>query len=100
MDIGIILPILSAGIAVMAFYYARKKETKEDTTQATEMMVELRGLREDVGEIKAEFKELRGEMRADHDDIVTMKRDVKAMWQRIDELKILVGGRRSTDVQN
>lgn len=91
MDINVILPIISFGIAGFAFYYARKKETQEDTSQSTEMMVELRKMREDVAEIKTDFKEMRNEMRADHDDIVTMKRDLSAMWERIDEIKLALG---------
>ena len=91
MELSILLPIISAGIAGMAFYYARKKDTKEDASQSTEIMVEVRKMREDVAEIKADFKEMRNEMRADHDDIVTMKRDLSAMWERIDEIKLALG---------
>lgn len=91
MELSILLPVISAGIAGMAFYYARKKETKEDTAQSAEMIVELRAMREDVSELKSDFKALRAEMRQDHDDIVGLKRDFKTMWQRIDELKELIG---------
>lgn len=91
MDITTILPIISVGIAIMAFYFSRKKETVEDTAQSTEVMIELRKMREDVAEIKGDFKALRAEMKADHDDIVGMKRDFATMWKRIDELKELIG---------
>ena len=93
MDIAVALPIISAVIAIMAFYFARKKETKDDTVQSTQVIVELRGMREDVSELKSDFKALRAEMKQDHDDIIAMKRDFKTMWQRIDELKELIGKR-------
>ncbi len=91
MDISAVLPIISVGIAIMAFYFARKKETKEDTIQSTELMVELRAMRGDMSELKSDFKAMRSEMKADHDDIVGMKRDFATMWKRIDELKELIG---------
>lgn len=93
MDINSVLPIISAGLAILAFYYARKKETKDDTAQNTEVIVEVRAMREDVAEIKDDFKAMRQEMKQDHDDIVAMKRDFKTMWTRIDELKDLIGKR-------
>ena len=90
MDISTVLPILSIGVAIMAFYFARKKETQEDTQQSTEVIVELRGMRGDMSELKSDFKAMRNEMQRDHDDIVGMKRDFATMWKRIDELKEMI----------
>lgn len=87
MDINAVLPIISVGVAILAFYFARKNETKDDTVQTTEMMVELRGMRGDISEIKDDFKAIRSEIKADHENIVIMKRDVETMWKRVDELR-------------
>lgn len=104
-DLVTLLPILSLLIAGASFYFARKKDTKDDTAhqtaKQTEVAVELRGMRTDISEmksdmrdeiaeLKSEIKSLRMEYKQDHDEIVGMKRDFNTMWKRIDELKTLV----------
>ncbi len=87
MELTALIPVISILIAIASFWYARKKETKDDSVQQTQVIIEIRAMREDISEIKGDFKSLRAEMKQDHDDIVAMKRDFKTMWTRIDELK-------------
>lgn len=93
MELTALIPVLSIAIAVASFWYARKKETRDDSVQQTQVIVEVRAMREDVSELKGDFKALRDEMKHDHDDIVAMKRDFKTMWTRIDELKDMISKR-------
>lgn len=90
MELSILVPVISLLIAGASFYYARKKDTAADSSQITQLIVEMRGMREDITEMKADFKSLRAEMKADHDKLVAMERDFKTMWARIDELKELI----------
>lgn len=85
-----LIPVISLLIAAASFWYARKKESTTDASVITQMVVELRGMREDLTELKSDFKSLRAEMRVDHDKLVKMESDFKTMWTRIDELKELV----------
>lgn len=79
--------LVSVLIAGMAFYYARKKDTHDSSAQSMEVIVELRTVRRDIGELKGDVQAMRTEWREDHDKIVSMERDIKAMWRHIDRMK-------------
>ena len=87
MDWHTIQSILSLVIALAAFYFARKKDTAESSEKATEIVVELRTVRRDIAELKGEVQAMRTEWRDDHDKIISMERDIKAMWRHIDRMK-------------
>ena len=85
-DIGTVQGILSLIIAIAAFYFARKKDTHDTASQSMEVIVELRTVRRDIGELKTDVQAMRTEWREDHDKIVSMERDIKAMWKNIDKM--------------
>lgn len=90
MDINTIKEVISVAtfiIALAAFYFARKKETHDASAQGMEVIVELRTVRRDIGELKGDVQAMRTEWREDHDKIVSMERDIKAMWRHIDKMK-------------
>lgn len=90
MDINTIkevVAIASFFIAAAAFYFARKKDTSDASAQSMEVIVELRTVRRDIGELKGDVQAMRTEWREDHDKIVSMERDIKAMWRHIDKMK-------------
>lgn len=82
-----LVSLVSVLIAGMAFYYARKKDTHDSSAQSMEVIVELRTVRRDIGELKGDVQAMRTEWREDHDKIVSMERDIKAMWRHIDRMK-------------
>lgn len=86
-DWGIAQGVLSLLIAAAAFYYARKKDTHDTSAKATEVIVELRTVRRDIGEMKSDIQAMRQEWREDHDKLVGMERDIKAIWKNIDKIK-------------
>lgn len=79
--------LISFGIAIAAFYYARKKDTHDSSAQTMEVIVELRTLRRDVGELKGDVQAMRNEWKADHDMLLGVSREVGAMWKIIDRLQ-------------
>lgn len=85
-DWGIAQGVLSLLIAAAAFYYARKKDTHDTSAQTTEVIVELRTVRRDIGEMKSDIQAMRQEWREDHDKLVGMERDIKAIWKNIDKI--------------
>ena len=87
MDWHTIQGIASLLIAAAAFYFARKNDTHDDAAQSTELIVEVRTLRRDIAELNGDIKAMRTEWRDDHDKIVSMERDLKAVWRHIDRLK-------------
>lgn len=91
MDWAVTLPaiqgLISFCIAVAAFYYSRKKDTHEASSQATEVIVELRTLRRDVGELKSDVVAMRTEWKNDHDVLIGLSREIRAMWKIVDKLQ-------------
>lgn len=73
-------------VAVAAFYFARKKDTHESSAQVTTVIVELQTVRRDISEMKAEVQAMRMEWRDDHDKLVGMERDIKAIWKQVDKI--------------
>lgn len=90
-ELSVYIPFVSLLIAAASFYFARKHDTKSDAERKTEVVLEIRAMRDDVLELKSDMKALRAEHKQDHDDIVMMKSrmdtEFKTMWVRIDELK-------------
>ena len=86
--------LLSLLIAAAAFYFARKKDTKDSTAELTALMVKLEVIGNDINEMKVDTRELRAERQQDHDAIIHLTEAINAienrqqtMWSRIDELK-------------
>lgn len=86
MDWSMVQGVISLAIAIAAFYYARKKDTHEDSTRAADVIAEIRTMRRDIGEMKDDMRAMRKEWREDHDKIVSMERDVTAIWKHIDKI--------------
>lgn len=85
--IALIQGLISFAIAIAAFYYARKKDTHDNASQSMEVIVELRTLRRDVGELKGDVSAMRTEWKNDHDILIGVSREVSAMWKIIDKLQ-------------
>ena len=85
--IAIIQGVISFAIAIAAFYFARKKDTSENAAQSMELIVELRTLRRDVGELKGDVQAMRSEWKNDHDILIGVSREVSAMWKIIDKIQ-------------
>ena len=85
-DWSMVQGMISLIVAVAAFYFARKKDTHESSAQVTTVIVELQTVRRDISEMKAEVQAMRMEWRDDHDKLVGMERDIKAIWKQVDKI--------------
>lgn len=86
-DISIIFSVSNLALAIAVFYFARKKDHTEDATQTAEVIVEMRNVRRDIGEIKGSIEAIRTEWREDHDSLIGVMREMRAMWKLIDNMK-------------
>lgn len=86
-EISYVIAVINAVLAIAVFYFSRKKETQEGSAQSTEVLIELRTLRRDVGELKGDVQSMRQEWREDHDALIGIAREQKAMWKIIDSLR-------------
>lgn len=89
-DITILLGCTTVLFAVLTFYFSRKDKThdsaREMASQATTVIVELQTVRRDISEMKADIQAMRIEWREDHDKLVGMERDIKAIWKQVDKI--------------
>lgn len=87
MTIVEILPYISVLIASIGLIVSRKKDATADGAERATISANIIGLREDVAQMRDDIRSMRDDMRSDHDKIVTMERDIKAIWRNVDELK-------------
>lgn len=87
MEWSIVQSVINLALAVAVFYFARKKDTHDGAVQNTEVIVELRTVRRDLGELKSDVQAMRQEWREDHDTLIGVMREQKAMWKIIDAIK-------------
>lgn len=85
-NISVILGILTIIFVILTFYFARKKDSSDSASQSATIIVELQTVRRDIGEMKGEVQAMRHEWRTDHDKLVGMERDIKAIWKQVDQL--------------
>ena len=82
-----LLPYISVVMTLAVFYFARKKDTQEDSATITTINVTMDNIAHDMSDVKADVKALRDEARKDHDEIVLMRAKVNALGERVDEIK-------------
>lgn len=87
MDVEIIFSVTNLVLAVAVFYFARKKDTKNESAQTAELVAEMRNVRGDITEIKSSVDAMRSEWRSDHDALIGVIREMKAVWKLLDSLK-------------
>ena len=85
--IGMIQSLLSLTIAAAAFYYARKKDTTDNTKEFAEMTAELRIMRRDITDMNQSVKALRSDREEDHDQLVKLITQIDKMWFYMDQVK-------------
>lgn len=91
MDISLLVStfqgIITLCISAAAFYYARKKDTVDNTKEFAEMTAELRIMRRDINEMNQNLKVMREDREEDHDQIVKISTQMEKMWFYIDHFK-------------
>ena len=85
--IGMIQGLLSLCIAAAAFYYARKKDTTDNTKEFAEVTAELRIMRRDITDMNQNIKALKHDREEDHDQLVKLISQLDKMWFYMDQVK-------------
>ena len=86
-EVTYFIAIINVILAIAVFYFARKKEHTDGAEKSTEVIVELRTVRRDLSEMKGDLQAMRNEWREDHDMLIGIAREQKAMWKIIDTIK-------------
>lgn len=82
--ITVIISILSL---LLAGYTFLNKNTKENTTELTTVIVKLESIGNGIRDIKAEIATLKNDQKEDHDKLIRLESSLSTAWKRIDEMK-------------
>lgn len=86
------VPILiSVASLILAAYTFLSKNSKENTTELTTVIVKLENISGGIADIKAEIAALKNDQKDDHDRLIRVEASVSTAWKRINEL-VGVGG--------
>ena len=78
--------IISLCSLAFAIYSAVSKNSKDDTTAMTTVIVKLDSLQSDIRDIKSEINNMRDDQQRDHDSLIRLESSVKSAWKQIDKL--------------
>lgn len=72
---------------LLAAYTFLSKNTKENTTELTTVIVKLENIGAGITDIKSEIASMKDDQKEDHDRLIKLESSVTTMWKRVDELK-------------
>ena len=92
--IQLLTPIsIIAGI-IFGYYQLRRNQKHDDHSESaknTTFAVKLEHISSQISDMKAEFRAefntLKSDAKLDHDELIVLKRDVKTLYSKFDELK-------------
>lgn len=79
--------LISVFSFLLAAYSLISKNSKENTTELTTVIVKLENIGAGIADIKSEFAGLKTEQKEDHDRLIKLESSVKTMWKRVDEMR-------------
>ena len=82
------VPILISGVSLLlALYTFLSKNSKENTTELTTVIVKLENIGAGITDIKSEIANMKNDQKEDHDRLIKVESSVATMWKRVDEIK-------------
>ena len=82
--IPIIISVLSLLLAAYTFL---SKESKENTSELTTVIVKLENIGSGIADIKAELNTIKKDQRDDHDRLIRIDESLDSAWHRINTLE-------------
>ncbi len=79
--------IISFLSLLLAAYTFLNKNTKDNITDLTTVIVKLENIGVGITDIKSEIAGLKTDQKEDHDRLIKVEASVATMWKRYDELK-------------
>ena len=81
--VPIIVSILSL---ILAGYTFLSKNSKENTTELTTVIVSLDNIKSGIADIKAELNSIKSSQKEDHDKLIRVEESLKSAWKQINKL--------------
>lgn len=83
--VPIIVSILSL---ILAGYTFLSKNSKENTTELTTVIVSLDNIKSGIADIKAELNSIKSSQKEDHDKLIRVEESLKSAWKQINKLSV------------
>lgn len=83
--VPIIVSILSL---ILAGYTFLSKNSKENTTEMTTVIVSLDNIKSGIADIKAELNSIKSSQKEDHDKLIRVEESLKSAWKQINKLSV------------
>lgn len=72
---------------LLAIYTFLSRNTKENTTELTTVIVKLENIGNGITDIKSEIASMKNDQKEDHDKLIKLESSLSTAWKRLDELK-------------
>lgn len=79
--------IISLASLLFAIYSLASKNSKENTSELTTVIVKLENISLGITDIKSEIANMKDDQKEDHDRLIKVESSLSTAWKRIDELK-------------
>lgn len=81
-------PIIVSIISLLlALYTSITKNSKENTSELTTVIVKLENIGAGISDIKSEIASMKNDQKEDHDRLIKLDASLSAAWKQINELK-------------
>lgn len=91
MDTGIIISILSVGVAILVAFWNYSRSTNKDRDESaiekTTIIVKLENISDGIKDIKNDMKELKSEVEGLKERVVLVEASTKSAHKRLDTLE-------------
>ena len=72
---------------LLAAYSLISKNSKENTTELTTVIVKLENIGNGISDIKSEIANMKNDQKEDHDRLIKVESSVSALWKQFNEEK-------------
>lgn len=84
--------IISVASLLFAVYSLISKNSKENNTELTTVIVKLENISTGITDIKAEIANMKNDQKEDHDRLIKVETSLATAWKRIDEIRGIDNG--------
>lgn len=79
--------IISIASLLFAIYSLASKNSKENTSELTTVIVKLENIGTGIRDIKTEIAGMKDDQKEDHDRLIKVESSVSSLWKQFNEFK-------------
>ncbi len=81
--------LISIASLLFAIYSLASKNSKDNTSELTTVIVKLENIGTGIRDIKAEIAGMKNDQKEDHDRLIKVESSVSSLWKQFNEFKSL-----------